>query len=257
MEENVQDNSELLGMTSASENINIDFVFCDAKEDDEPWIRALISKGWTGRLFNQDEMKLRDLAQKCSEQVEIGTFVKTEQDDESVYAFATVFQANEHLPQSVQAKLNKMLSGQDSKKKRIGWIVREAIVNVPSQVTYQLLHCLKDDIEWAEKQKFAKYDSFVILCPCYNDEAKPDSSSYGSSVAKKKAKRTSNYDYALSEDMVLANVAVDSAFFQIPRPRPVEGVDLPESLEHAPWGCHALLIERESLFQAIETLQNV
>jgi len=255
------------------EAVNIDFRFCDARPDceDELFIRALLTNGFTGRLLGGEDADIRKLAQQISAQMEIGTFVKTDgnDDDDSIYAFVTVLDVKDSLPSSLLSKVAAALP--DMKKKRVGWVVRERIVNVPEEVTGPLYSCLKDDLAYAEKEYKEGFDSFLIFAPCFRanvqDEAEERdeesqqkraevSESKSNKKKKKKADqpRDSDYEYAQSEDLLFSNLAGSKFRFDLKRPAPKEGVDEPESINYAPWSTQALVMDKQAFLQGVQSL---
>lgn len=233
-----------------NDEIKVEFKFCDtrAEAEDEMWIRSLIAKGWTGRLLKLNDTVIRKLAQAIAEQVIIGTFVKTEDDDESIYSFATILKTtHDVVPVEIRSKLKFELPS-----KKCGWLVREQIVNVPSDVAGPLYQCLKQDMEYATTNTKNEYDFeyILILSPCYSGSADA-----GSASKKKKKEMQNPVEHALGEDCLFAEKAQESCVFQLDRVSPVEGVDEPESLDSAPWFCMAMLLKKTDFFSCIEALK--
>jgi len=242
------------------EMVSVGFKFCDARADaeDELWIRALLSNGWMTRLVEGDEVKVRELAKAIAEQVEVGTFVKTEDDeDESICAFATVLDAHKFLTSNLREKLVAGF-GESALKGSVGWVVRERLVNIPDSLTSPLFSCLKDDLEWAKKNSNTTYEKFLVFAPCYYSSTQESSPpSQGKNNAKKKTSVKESVEHALSEDMLFANSAVDVHTFHLKRPPPREGVDEPESISSSPWTCQAILLKRADFYSTIDSLSNM
>ncbi|KAH9249581.1 hypothetical protein BASA81_000236 [Batrachochytrium salamandrivorans] len=250
-----KESEDLLAKTpgeESEEEIKIDFTFCDSRgEDDEMWIRTLLQKGWTGKCVLQNEdAELRKLGKAISEQVVCGTFVKTEEED-AIYAFMTVLSAGEHMLPSLLSKLPA------STGQRLGWLVREKIVNIPEDTTYPLLDCLVQDLKHAETDDYLVFDSIIILAPCFKLNQQQDDD--GQVTKKKKKQRlvadSQAVDYCLYEDAVFANAATSSTLVQFPKPQVADDVD--EMPDTFPLFCNALVLTKQAFVDTVKSLQGI
>lgn len=252
-----KESEDLLAKTlgeESEEEIKIDFTFCDSRgEDDEMWIRTLLQKGWTGKCVLQNEdSDLRKLGKAISEQVVCGTFVKTEEDD-AIYAFMTVLSAEEHMLPSLLRKLPA------SNGQRLGWLVREKIVNIPEDTTYPLLDCLVKDLKHAETDDYLVFDSIVILAPCFKLDQQDEDGQASSTTKKKKKQRMAAsaqaVDYCLYEDAVFANAATSATLVQFPKPQVADDVD--EMPDTVPLFCNALVLTKQAFVDTVKSLQGI
>lgn len=122
----------------------------------------------------------------------------------------------------------------NTKKKKIGWIIREKIINIPEEITFPLFSCIRDDLLWAKDNEGIEYSDYVIFSPCYSQD-----------------------EYAQSEDYLFANISKNNKLFTIPKPPPALGVDEPESYALSPWTCKVLVLKQDEFFNVINSLENI
>lgn len=217
------------------------------------WIRTLLQKGWTGKCVLQNEdAKLRKLGKSIAEQIVCGTFIKTE-DDDAIYAFMTVLDAAQNMPSGLLAKIDL-----PANSGKVGWLVRERIVNIPEDTTYPLLKCLVDDLEFAEKEDAAtmQFDTIVLLAPCFKTGEEEEAPAGKKKQKKQRLMMDATVDYCLFEDAVFANSASSSTLLPFSRPTVADDVDeMPD--DNLPLHAKALVLSKQAFISAVAALEHV
>ncbi|GBG32028.1 Protein bcp1 [Hondaea fermentalgiana] len=162
--------------------LNVDFEFCDPKEDDFAMIKALITQGTAGLVPNIG-LELGTLAGDITEQAAVGTTICV---DSEVYGFASALASKHYTKQAYFAALKEWILAacpaqrkteltEAFEKKGLAWIVSERLVNMPGQLAPPLLRMLCEDVEWARAnvaETGGSKDMFdfayaLFLAPCF------------------------------------------------------------------------------------------
>ena len=266
---------------SEEDELQMELRFCDTSDDDGPYLRTLLQQGSNGRQLGMDV--LHELGEMCATQRAVGTVVKQEgDDDEQVYAFATVLNVKHYAGTApvrmLKQRLAKAMAGKDGTTLRdalesgsLGWVVTERIINVPYDAVPPMYKCLQEDLEWAASGKASDldegdydFDQFLLLAPCYPPPPSASSTAdkgkdKGKDKDKKPARARSNsltefIEFANPEDFVFARHAAWAFTWEIPRPPPRPGVHVPPGEETRPWGARVLIIPRAAFALAVQQL---
>ena len=159
-----------------TEIIDVEFEFFDPRESDFHALRQHLSSYLDGAEFD-----VGGLAALISDQVEVGTIVKSAGDTpelEHPIAFISVLNWRKHHTKRCMKQLrdyvlkrcsreecdglNKLF---DDESKNIGLVVQERLVNTPLELIPKLHQSLCDDLEWAAQKYGAEfqYDTLVWL----------------------------------------------------------------------------------------------
>mmetsp|Transcript_24771 Transcript_24771/g.40172 ORF Transcript_24771/g.40172 Transcript_24771/m.40172 type:complete len:352 (+) Transcript_24771:120-1175(+) len=161
--------------------VNVDFDFCDPKDENFHMVKALFEQGSTccipGMLGG-----LSSLSEDICGQAAVGTTVCV---DEQVFCFVSAlcesyygskgyFKTFKSLlttfcPQNMKAKMD------DALKRGYAWLISERLVNIPHEIAAPLHEALVDDIKWAREnieetggsKEMFEFENFVFIAPCY------------------------------------------------------------------------------------------
>mmetsp|Transcript_19906 Transcript_19906/g.39071 ORF Transcript_19906/g.39071 Transcript_19906/m.39071 type:complete len:369 (+) Transcript_19906:216-1322(+) len=171
-----------------SKLLNVEFEFCDPKEDDFAMIKALIMQGTAG-LMPKIAPDLSELAGDITEQGAVGTTICV---DKEVYGFASAIAFNHYQKKAYFANLKEWLVGACPASKKsdlegafeegLAWVVSERLVNMPGQLAPPLLRMLYEDIKWAREnvgETGGSADMFdfkyvMFLAPCFAGNERAD-----------------------------------------------------------------------------------
>jgi len=61
---------------------------------------------------------------------------------------------------SVHSKVSQLFSN-NANSPHVGWIINERLINMPAEISPQMIHFLQEEIQWAIDD--VKYNSFFLL----------------------------------------------------------------------------------------------
>lgn len=236
----------ILNVEQDTNMVDVDFEWFDPQPDvDFHGIKTLLRQ-----LFDNDSqiLDLSALTNLVLAQPLLGSTVKVDGNETDPYAFLTVLNIKEHLVWTLQADLQALLTlfkdnpavhelrsylaGRAAKSTdpsltdvlksdaaKIGLILTERLINIPSEVVPPMYKMLLEEVQWAvEAKEPYDFSHFLILSKTYQ-EVDSTIDEKDESIPKHKKRKKANKEGSLErfyfhpEDEVLHKFAVSSGDF--------------------------------------------
>ncbi|KZF19390.1 hypothetical protein L228DRAFT_271204 [Xylona heveae TC161] len=269
-DDRVRNDSDESGSDEDTEMVNVEFEWFDPHPDhDFHGIKTLLRQ-----LFDNDALlfDLSALTDLILAQPLLGSTVKVDGQETDPYAFLSVLNLHEHqnkpvvkdltnyLAQksSANANLSNISSALSSSDARVGLILTERLINIPSEVVPPMYSMLLEEISWALEEK-EPYDftHYLIISKTYTEvESKLDQEDDRPQKKKKGSKNSNEIFFFHPEDEVLQKHAMGHGGFEYTN-QSGEGVSdskrVFQDLGIRPQG-HMMLIEASKFSGAINAI---